>query len=542
MSKPILLLVFTLMTSNFLSAQNQIPRLDQLDVQHYRFGLALSDTTDQILGESEIRIKFLQECSSFELDLVAYRPEDGKGMEVEIVAEGDRYENYIPHEQLGEVLRLKLPQPVPAGTEKTFTIRYKGIPSDGLIIGTNKFGHRTFFGDNWPNRAHHWLPTVDHPSDKASVEFIVTAPEHYQVIGNGIQIEETNLLNGQKLTHWREDVPLPTKVMVIGAADFAVQHAGEVAGIPITSWVYPENRADGFYDYAQALKVLPFFVERVGPYSYQKLANVQSKTRYGGMENASNIFYFENSVTGKQERESLIAHEIAHQWFGNSASEGNWHHVWLSEGFATYFTILYFEYEHGGEAAREMRREDREQIISFAAYSDSPIIDTRITDYNDLLNTNAYQKGGWVLHMLRRKIGDEAFWRGIREYYATYQNSNALSEDLQRIMEKVSGQKLDTFFEQWLFLPGFPKVEVRIQPSAKRNKYEMTVRQTQEGETFEFPLKIALNGEDGTTETITIDVKDRVHNRTIKFKGTIKALQLDPEVDVLVQAILAGRK
>lgn len=540
MTRSIRFLLLFLISINgvLLRSQNQIPRLNQLDVQHYRFGLALSDTTDQILGETQIRIKFLQELSTFDLDLVALRETDGKGMNVEIVAEGEGYENYVPHEQMGETLRLNLPEPVKAGAEKTFTIRYTGIPADGLIIDANKFGHRTFFGDNWPNRAHHWLPTVDHPSDKASVEFIVRAPEHYQVIGNGIQMEETNLLNGNTLTHWREDAQLPTKVMVIGAADFAVERAGEVEGIPITSWVYPENRTEGFHDYEQALKVLPFFINRVGPYSYQKLANVQSKTRYGGMENASNIFYYENSVTGKQERESLIAHEIAHQWFGNSASEGNWHHVWLSEGFATYFTTLYFEETYGPQVAREMRAEDREQIINFAASSDSPIIDTRITDYNDLLNTNSYQKGGWVLHMLRRKIGDEAFWRGIREYYATYRNSNALTEDLQRIMEQVSGQKLDTFFTQWLYRPGLPILDVKIAPTGKRNKYQLTIQQTQAGEAFEFPLTLALHSPDGKVEHITVDVRQKTQSKTIRFKGDLPRVELDPEVEVLVATSL----
>ena len=131
--------------------------------------------------------------------------------------------------------------------------------------------------------------------------------------------------------------------MVFGAADFAVQLAGEHEGIPVSSWIFKEQKEKGFYDYAMALPVLEFFTKNVAPYPYEKLANVQSKTRYGGMENASCIFYYEASVKGDRSSEALIAHEIAHQWFGNSASEANWHHVWLSEGFATYWTHLYFE-------------------------------------------------------------------------------------------------------------------------------------------------------------------------------------------------------
>src|SRR5204862_717351 len=187
----------------------------------------------------------------------------------------------------------------------------------------------------------------------------------YEVIGNGIKIEESLLSAKQKLTHWHEAVDISTKVMVIGAARFAIQFVGEINNIPVESWVYPQNREEGFHDYAAAKKILDFFINHIGPYSYKKLANVQSKTKYGGMENASNIFYFENSVNGKADHESLLAHEIAHQWFGDSASETDWHHVWLSEGFATYFTNVYNEFTYGEDKRAADMAEDRKQVIAF---------------------------------------------------------------------------------------------------------------------------------------------------------------------------------
>ena len=132
--------------------------------------------------------------------------------------------------------------------------------------------------------------------------------------------------------------------MVIGVADFAVNLSGTINEcIPVYSWVYPEDRDKGFYDYAQAAEILPWFIKNVGPYAYKKLANVQSKTRFGGLENANTIFYSEHSVNGNRQSESLMVHEIAHQWFGNYATEKSFAHLWLSEGFATYMTILYME-------------------------------------------------------------------------------------------------------------------------------------------------------------------------------------------------------
>ena len=134
----------------------------------------------------------------------------------------------------------------------TYKITYSGIPKDGLVISKNIHGDRTFFGDNWPNRAHNWFPCIDHPSDKATIEYIIKAPNHYQVIANGFQVEETNISGNLKQYHYKTDVPLPTKVMVVGIAKFAVQNIGETHNIPVSTWVYPQTKAAGFYDFSIA--------------------------------------------------------------------------------------------------------------------------------------------------------------------------------------------------------------------------------------------------------------------------------------------------
>lgn len=523
----ILSVLLLAITTSF--GQDHYARYQQLDVLHYRFDLHLTDQSNRIEGNADIRILFKEPSTQITLDLVKAQP-NGKGMQVSAIQTGDQALNFT---HTGDQLHIQFPAPVPAGQERSVRIQYAGIPADGLIISSNKFGDRTFFGDNWPNRARHWLPTVDHPSDKASVEFEVTAPEHYQVIANGIQIEETNLEGGEKLSWWKEDQPLPTKVMVIGVARFAVQFAGEVQGVPVTSWVFPDNRKEGFYDYQQATTVLDWFIQNIGPYAYRKLANVQSKTRFGGMENAGNIFYFENSVTGKQEREDLIAHEIAHQWFGNMASEANWHHVWLSEGFATYCTDLYWESRYGWEAFAERIQEEREEVIGFAQTKLAPVVDTTITDYMQLLNTNSYQKGAWVLHMLRQKIGNEAFWKGLRLYYDRFQGKNALTEDLQAVMEEVSKQDLATFFRQWIYYPGFPELSVVWNYDVTNKTAEVEVSQRQ-GALFQFPLQIGLIDEEGTLITNTVlDISQKKQLFKLSTNAVPAQIQLDPGVQLL---------
>lgn len=508
-----------------------------IDIQHYAFSLELNDSTNIIQGNAVIDLLITDKASpSISLDLVAKNGE--KGMTVSSIMANEKALSFRHQD---EILKISLADFSEIPDKLQLSIAYSGIPADGLIIAKNKFGDRTFFGDNWPNRAHNWLPCIDHPADKATVEFIVTAPEHYAVVANGEKIEETSLMDGAKRTHWKSTVILPTKVMVIGAARFAIELAGTYKNIPVTSWVYPQNREEGFYDYGVAVKVLEYMETHIGPYPYIKLANVQSKTRYGGMENASCIFYAESSVTGDRQSEGLIAHEIAHQWFGNSASEKEWAHIWLSEGFATYFTHLYMEETYGREALVKGMLQDRARILTFHKLSPQPIVVSEIDDLNNLLNPNSYQKGGWVLHMLRYVIGDEAFWKGIQEYYNEFQLGNALTSDLQRVMERVSGKELGWFFDQWVFQAGHPVYE----GSWKATKKKVTLSLTQKQELlFEMPLEVGIyvEGEaEPRIERIVMKEREGSFEFAVGSGQKVEKVVLDPNVWVLMEKDLVGK-
>lgn len=497
-----------------------------LDVQHYRFAIQLNDSNNIIKGEATITIKFKQDVHEVMLDLVDKRA-DGKGMNVTSVTKSGSKIKFAQDAQ-----HLIINDAATKDAESIYTINYEGEPADGLIISKNKFNHRTFFGDNWPNRAHNWLPCNDHVSDKASVEFIVTSPEHYQVVANGLQIEETNLPNHLKVTHWKEDVALSPKIMAIGVADFAMNYIGDVDCIPVYSWIYPQDKDSGFTHYAIAKNILPWYIQHVGPYAYKKLANVQSKTIFGGMENANSIFYFEESVNDKA-LEALMAHEIAHQWFGNSASETDWAHLWLSEGFATYMTHLYHEEKYGLDSFNNRMQTDRDSVIAFSKKSDKSVVDT--TEKNNLtklLNINSYQKGGWVLHMLRRKVGDSLFWKSIRTYYATYAGSNASTDDLRKIFDEVSHQNLETFFKQWLYTAGQPKLNVEWNYNPAKKSVTIKVEQLQNN-LFEFPLEVGIV--DDTTTVERIDVKNKSTTKEISLKQKPAKLILDPNVNLLFE-------
>jgi aminopeptidase N len=326
-------------------------------------------------------------------------------------------------------------------------------------------------------------------------------------------------------------VVLPTKVMVIGIANLSEKQSGTVAGIPVFSAVYPENEKGAFYDFDLAPSILQFFVDYIAPYEYEKLTNVQSTTRFGGMENAGCIFYDENSINGTRSSENLIAHEIVHQWFGNSASEKDWPHLWLSEGFATYLTNIYIQKTKGEKAFQTQMEKDRSKVIAFSKRYNHSVVDTTYTDLMDLLNANSYQKGGWVLHMLRTEIGDSLFQQTIRTYYQKYRLSNADSKDFQKVVESVSNRDLDWFFKQWLYQAGHPNLKI----NKKLDQNNISISIIQQGKVFRFPLTIEFKLKNGQLlkEKIQITGKETDFSKT--FSSVVESIRIDPDVELLFQ-------
>lgn len=508
-----------------------------VEAARYAFEIVLSDETDRIEGTATVSLVATTDTlTTVVLDLVeqdhaAVAP--GRGMTVARVTVGGTEASF---RHTDARLAIALPNAVALGDTVEAVVRYGGVPADGLIIGQNRHGSRTFFGDNWPNRARHWLPAVDHPSHKAFITWTVTAPDHYDIVANGRRVEDEDLGDGRRRVAYATEAPLATKIAVIGAAAFARETVGEVDGAPIETWVYPEDREAGFHDFARAERVARVFTALLGPYPYAKLANVQSTTRYGGMENASAIFYDESSVTGTRSNEALIAHEIAHQWFGNAVTETDWPHLWLSEGFATYLTHVYWEMTYGAQARAERMASDRATVAAFArAQPDRPILDTSYADPTELLNPNSYQKAGWVLHLLRQKIGDGAFFETLRTAYRERRDGHSDTDAFRRTAEAVSGHDLEAFFAQWLERPGLPLLTGSWHHADGYLVIEL--RQTQAGEPFVFPLEVAIDtGETVVYETVEVDAAE--HTVRLALDAAPERVVLDPYVNAL--AVVAG--
>lgn len=523
---------FTLFISAFFLSQLYYGQLNSnLDVLSYDIRIELSDQSNRIDVYEEITFVLEDNTGMVSFDLDS-KNEDGSGMElVECTSKGNEM----------IVFELKNDKLVISGLstsqdgEHTITIKYHGIPSDGLVIGKNMHGDRTFFGDNWPNRAHLWFACNDHPSDKAKVAFEVTALSKYEVIANGTLKEKVENVNGKSTHRYETDYVLPTKVMVIGVADFAITEFGPEnnPAIPVSAWVYPQDEKKGFYDFGLAPDILSWFEAKIAPYPYDKLANVQSTTRFGGMENASCIFYDEKAIDGKRSSETLLVHEIAHQWFGNSASEKDWSHLWLSEGLATYLTNVYVQEVLGEAAFFKQLEKDKARVIRFNNSSSLPIIDTVSSNLMSLLNANAYQKGSWFLHMLRNEIGEDYFWESLRAYYKTFAFDNADSKDFQTIVEQECHCDLDTFFNQWLRQSGHP--EIRVKARKKKYGVQLTITQLQQNN-FEFPLEFEFKFENQVEKYYhNLILKEKTYKLKIDLPNEYQGFVIDPNHKLLFE-------
>jgi len=507
-----------------------------IDAIHYAFELSLNDSTDQVEGRASVALRFAKPgVTTFWLDLATVTAEKGMAV-VDVSLDGAP----LKFVHAGERLTITLPAAPAVDAHRTFVVRYHGIPASGLWIGKNKFGERVFMGLNWPNLARQWLPMVDHPSDKATSEFIVTAPAKYQVVANGLRVDETDLGDGRRRTHWRQSVPISSWLNTIGVAQFSVHYAGTVKGVQLETWAYHQDSLRGPLTFEEpARRAIEFFSEHIGPYPYEKLANVESAGMGGGTEHASAIFYGQASVTDAP-ASGLVAHEIAHQWFGDAVTESDWDEVWLSEGFATYFTLLYTEHYDGRDAFVAGLQRSRDNVFSLEKrLPGKGVIHENLVDMKDVLNNLIYQKGGWTLHMLRGLIGTEQFWDGIRDYYRQYRDRNTTTAEFRHVMETHGGRDLKWFFDQWLTRAGHPVIEGSWSYDAASKKIVIQLSQTQPGNTYRLPLEIGVDaGGAVATKVEKIEMTQKTQRFEIATDKAPAAVRLDPNTWALIEGKL----
>ncbi|MEX2531989.1 MAG: M1 family metallopeptidase [Gemmatimonadota bacterium] len=516
-------------------------------ILHYDVELVIPPENDRVSARTEIR--YLRDRGGpHELAL------DFTGMTVEAVMwRGSPLE--FTHEE--GVVRFESPGSPGRYDTLRVEIMTRGVPDDGLILRENVHGEPTAFADNWPNRARFWFPSMDHPAHRATVGFTVHAPPDRVVIANGLlqgepeRVDSLGVAGMHDLFTWRweSEVAIPTYLMVVGAAQLAEMPGGLAACgaapasprddgcIEVTAWAFPPDTAHAREVFGRAAEMVDLYTEVFGPYPYEKLANVQASTRFGGMENASTIFYAESGIAEGRDIEATVAHEIAHQWFGNSVTPADWPHLWLSEGFASYFGPHFWERTEGLRAFRERIDGVRERYLT-SDVTERPILDHQAENLLDRLNANSYQKGALVLHMLRWVMGDQAFFRGVRRYYETHRGGNADTDDLRRVMEESHGEGLDWFFEQWVERPGYPVYRLDWAWMASAGEARVTLFQEQDvlWPTFRMPIELEFQMEGGVHRVIQW-VDGREFTARVPLPGEPRELRVDPDGWLLMQLV-----
>jgi len=535
--------VFLLLLAPSSAFAARVERLiDNWQPQHYLVNITLNDQLSEITAAS-VRINLTIVKATREIEV-----EFGELTVDRVILNGSPA-SYLRRD--GK-LHVDLPQAVGPGESMVLQVEYHGKPKDGLILTKDKDGNPAAVGDNWPNRVHHWIPVIDHPSAKTTVTFNITASANQEVVGNGKLDHVETTASGQRTWTFSEGAPIPPYCMIIAVGQFAKVEPVEGAVTPLSYYVPLSERDLAQKGFSPAGPVVEFFTNTIAPYPYEKLGLIVGATRFGGMENSSAIVFTSNLFNraaapsiGMSRRFgvpsnniSLIAHEIAHQWFGDSVTESTWSDLWLSEGFATYFAALFVQRFEGEDAFRVSMNAAALAVLAYEKKKLVPIFDRDTENLMELLNANNYQKGAWVLHMLRSQLGDDAFFRGVKDYYSSHKHSTASSEDLRAALEKASGKDLRTFFARWVYDTGHPQYELAYYWLGSR-ELRIVLTQRQAGNVFTDPVPVTITTASGKRD-IVLKPTGKLFIERVPLRQKPTGVEVDPQNVLLDETTVKG--
>ena len=417
-------------------------------------------------------------------------------------------------ELVDETLSVDLGRRVKRGANVSFTIRYEARPTRGLyFVGPTKAYPKTprqIWSQGAMEDNHHWFPCFDSPNEKMTQDVVMTVPDQYLALSNGGLVEvRHDAKRRTKRYHWRQEQPHVTYLLTVVVGEFEVVEDRH-GDVPVVYYVPKERRDDAMRFLAETPKMIAFFEQATGfEYPYAKYGQVViSDFMWGGMENTTITTITDQALVDERaypdvEPEGLVAHELAHMWYGDLITTKSWEHTWINEGFASYFDPLYFEHSRGkDEFQYRMLGGLKGYLREASARYRRPIVTRTFTDPFDMFDGHSYAKGALVLHALRYELGDELFWRGIRHYTRTYAYRSIETEEFKLALEEGTGASLDRFFDQWLRRAGHPEFEVSWSYDKALKLVAVRVKQTQktDGETpvFRTPVDIHITTSRGT--------------------------------------------
>jgi aminopeptidase N len=393
-----------------------------------------------------------------------------------------------------------------------------------------------------PQANHHWFPCIDNSNERQSTELSVRVSGGVEVLSNGTLISRKDSAQGHMTFHWKQEKEHVAYLVTLVAGNFNVT-TDEWRGKPVTYYVPENHAADIERTFGRTKPMLDFFSQRFGiEYPWDKYAQVVvEQFTFGGMENTSATTLYHRALHDERAivdstPDWLIAHELAHQWWGDLVTCKDWSHLWLNEGFATYSESLWAEHALGRDERDWHMLEDSRAARSGSTQT-RPIVDRHYPNPGSMFDNRVYPKGAWVLHMLRSRLGDEDFFRGLQRYGTVMSYQTAETSDLRKTFERLYGLSLERFFHDWTERPGNPKllVETEWQPQSKRLKVH--VKQTQKEDVFEIPVRIdvQLKGHEKSQPAVNRLMNEREFTEYVALNGTPESIDVDPEFALLAQ-------
>ncbi|MCK6447408.1 MAG: M1 family metallopeptidase [Planctomycetes bacterium] len=486
------------------------PRIADFDVEHYALELTLDPATRSIAGTCTVRLwPRIERLGQFELDLV--------GLDVSAVRDADG--RALEFEQDEDSIAIELARSLSPDEFARVSIDYSGSPARGLyFVGDEGEGPTHVYTQGECEDARYWFPCYDFPNDRATSEIAVTLPPKWTSIAAGTRIDRRELDGGRAREHWSMNTPHPTYLVTLCAGEFTVTEA-RWQNVPLLFAVPPKLAPLAERTFEETDEVLTFLSDVTGfRYPYPKYAQTcVDDFRFGGMENISATTLTDDCLRDELglrdgTTTSLIAHEAAHQWFGDLLTCADWSHIWLNEGFATYMDLLYVEATRSADVFHERLRGTLESYLGgdVGARRRPTVWNVYREPFDLFFDGQTYPGGALRLHHLRFVLGDELFFKGLREYVWSNAGRSVVTEDFQRAMERASGQDLEAFFQQWFHSKGYPEFSVSWKWDEDAKELVVDVEQVQDSAdgtpaVFRAPVEVLFGaGKDVQTKRLQV--------------------------------------
>ncbi len=452
------------------------------------------------------------------------------------------------HEVTDEKLILTFKEPIAAGAEAGVTITYQVEPGAGLYFRTPEMGYKAGDTQLWtqgePELHRFWFPSYDYPNERFTSEVICHVPEGMEVVSNGSRIGTERGADGLMAWHWRQDKP-HVNYLVALAAGYFHKIEDRVGDLPLALLVAPSEKAQAANAFRDTKAIIEFFQREIGvAFPWDKYYQVYCLDFLaGGMENTSCTFnasraLFADGYEELRSLRSLDAHETAHQWFGDLVTCRDWSHLWLNEGFATYYQALYEGEKSGRDAMLHEMWGSAQGIIESA--DKRPCVWRDYRDPMEQFDFRAYPKGAWVLHMIRSRLGPELYRKCIRTYLERHRYGIVTTQDLQDVLEELSGLSFDQFFDQWLYHGGTPQLKVEYSWDAALKLAKLSVRQTQQVSKevllfrFDLPVRFLIKGQDKPVD-FKITVGKTEEDFHFPLPSQPELVRVDPDYTLLAK-------